>query len=151
MTSLTRDRMVSDEKYQNLISWNGSGTSFYISQVAEFARTVLPLHFKHNNFSSFVRQLNMYVSPMFGGNSRYGFHKVNKTPRGYKVAQENQVWEFSHTKFIRHRPDLLDEIKRRQGDIDFIREGDLATHMGLMQVQQNDIMKQVIPPHPCPY
>jgi hypothetical protein len=54
------------------------------------------------------------------------------------------VWEFSHTKFIRHRPDLLDEIKRRQGDVDFIREGDLSTHMSLMQVQHNDIMKQVI-------
>ena len=77
---------------------------------------------------------------------RYGFHKVNKTPRGYKIASENQVWEFSHTKFIRHRPDLLDEIKRRQGDVDFLREGDLSTHMSLMQVQQNDIMKQVTLP-----
>jgi hypothetical protein len=68
---------------------------------------------------------------------------VNKTPRGYKIAAENQVWEFSHTKFIRHRPDLLDEIKRRQGDVDYVREGDLSTHLNLMQVQQNDIMKQV--------
>jgi hypothetical protein len=61
---LTRVRMVSDEKYQGLISWNSSGTSFYISRVTEFAATVLPLHFKHNNFSSFVRQLNMF-SPIF--------------------------------------------------------------------------------------
>jgi hypothetical protein len=135
--------MVSDEKYQGLISWNSSGTSFYISRVTEFAATVLPLHFKHSNFSSFVRQLNMYFVSLDMLTRRYGFHKVNKTPRGYKIAAENQVWEFSHTKFIRHRPDLLDEIKRRQGDVDFIREGDLSTHISLMQMQQNDIMKQV--------
>ena len=59
---LTRVRMVSDEKYQSLISWNATGTSFYIMRVQEFAATVLPLHFKHSNFSSFVRQLNMYFS-----------------------------------------------------------------------------------------
>lgn len=71
---------------------------------------------------------------------------MNKTPRGSKVAAENQVWEFSHTKFIRHRPDLLDEIKRRAGDVDFIREGDLSTAMTFMQLQQNDILKQVASP-----
>src|SRR5271154_3686918 len=113
--------MVSDEKYQALISWNQTGTSFYISRVTDFSTTVLPLYFKHNNFSSFVRQLNMYVPWKIKLINRYGFHKVNKTPRGYKVPAENQVWEFSHTKFIRHRPDLLDEIKRRQGDVDYIR------------------------------
>jgi hypothetical protein len=72
---------------------------------------------------------------------------VNKTARGAsKVSAENQVWEFSHTKFIRYRPDLLDEIKRRAGDVDFIREGDLTTAMTFMNVQQNDIIKQVPPP-----
>lgn len=36
-----------------------SGMSFIIVAQARFAREVLPLHYKHNNMASFIRQLNM--------------------------------------------------------------------------------------------
>jgi len=93
-------QMLSDPKQSKFINWNDTGYSFTIRNVQGFSRNVLPLHFRHNNFSSFVRQLNMY-----------GFHKVNKsTPKG----SENQVWEFFHPKFIRGKPHLIEEIKRKQ-------------------------------------
>jgi hypothetical protein len=51
--------MVEDGTHQNLISWNPSGTSFFVCNATQFAQEVLPEYFKHSNFSSFVRLLNM--------------------------------------------------------------------------------------------
>ncbi|CAE6470707.1 unnamed protein product [Rhizoctonia solani] len=98
-------QMINDTKSASFIAWNEHGTSFIVQNVGEFSRSILGSHFKHSNFSSFVRQLNMY-----------GFHKVNKTPRSQRTSQDNQTWEFSHPKFLKGRVDLLDQIKRKALD-----------------------------------
>ncbi|KAL8524330.1 hypothetical protein ACS0TY_014058 [Phlomoides rotata] len=53
--------LVDDPSLDSIISWSGKGDSFVVKDHVEFSRTVLPRNFKHNNFSSFVRQLNTYV------------------------------------------------------------------------------------------
>ena len=54
--------MVDDPSSNSIVSWSTNNTSFIVWNPPEFARDLLPRFFKHNNFSSFIRQLNTYVS-----------------------------------------------------------------------------------------
>lgn len=54
--------MVEDPNTNSIICWSPSGTSFIIWDHNRFSFELLPKYFKHTNMSSFVYQLNNYVS-----------------------------------------------------------------------------------------
>ncbi|TRM61251.1 hypothetical protein BD626DRAFT_501923 [Schizophyllum amplum] len=98
--------MVNDPKNEALIRWSDTGDSFFVLDHERFAREVLGRWFKHQNFSSFVRQLNMY-----------GFHKVQHLQQGTLRSSEsegNEFWNFAHPNFLRGRADLLALIQRKK-------------------------------------
>lgn len=71
LTSIVLDSMVNDPATNELIRWTDAGNSFIVPNSDKVARELLPRFFKHSNFGSFVRQLNMY-----------GFHKVPHLQQG---------------------------------------------------------------------
>ena len=86
-------QILENESYKNIIHWTEDGKYFIISNLHDFTEQILPHYYKHNNYSSFIRQLNMY-----------DFHKK-------KSGQNEHV--FHHENFIRNRKDLLKLIKRK--------------------------------------
>ncbi|ODV95549.1 hypothetical protein PACTADRAFT_29808, partial [Pachysolen tannophilus NRRL Y-2460] len=100
--------MVNDKANEKYIKWVPDGQSFMVSNREEFMKHILPKYFKHNNFASFVRQLNMY-----------GWHKVQDVTHGSiqsGITQNEDFWQFENPDFIKDREDLLDNIIRNKSN-----------------------------------
>lgn len=85
--------ILENENFSNVVHWKENGKSFAIVNFNRFIDEVLPSYYKHKNFASFVRQLNMY-----------DFHKERA-----KVDE----FAFGHKKFIRGNKKMLRMIKRK--------------------------------------
>ncbi|OJJ49186.1 hypothetical protein ASPZODRAFT_59915 [Penicilliopsis zonata CBS 506.65] len=96
-------KMLEDPSYAEIVRWGDEGDSFVVLECEKFTKTILPKHFKHSNFASFVRQLN-----------KYDFHKVrqNNEENGNSPYGQN-AWEFKHPEFRANSKDSLDNIRRK--------------------------------------
>ncbi|KAA8649790.1 hypothetical protein EYZ11_005374 [Aspergillus tanneri] len=96
-------KMLEDPSYSEIVRWGDEGDSFVVLECEKFTKTILPKHFKHSNFASFVRQLN-----------KYDFHKVrqNNEENGQSPYGQN-AWEFKHPEFRANSKDSLDNIRRK--------------------------------------
>ena len=86
-------QILENDEYKDIIHWGEDGTYFVVQNLHDFTENILSKYYKHNNFSSFIRQLNMY-----------DFHK--------RKSNSNEHI-FEHKNFIRGKKELLKLIKRK--------------------------------------
>ena len=99
--------MLEDPSYSSVVRWGDDGDSFVVLENEKFTKAILPKHFKHSNFASFVRQLN-----------KYDFHKVRQnnddsTGGSTTSTYGPNAWEFKHPEFRANSKDTLDNIRRK--------------------------------------
>lgn len=91
--------IVNNSENQTIINWTEKGDHFIIFNPNEFAEKILTSReFNSANYASFIRQLNMY-----------DFHKVKNRTREKSDT-------FYHKYFIKDRPSLLRNIRRKNNN-----------------------------------
>ena len=89
--------LVSSPALDHIICWSRDGTSFVIRDSEALCTSVLPNYYKHNNLTSFCRQLNFYA-----------FKKERINSGG-----DTSTSSFCHPCFLRGRADLLHKVVRK--------------------------------------
>ena len=90
----------------NITNRSEDGLTFIVKNPNLFETTIIPNFYKHNKFTSFVRQLNFYGfrKVKYSDSLRIN-HREEKTTKKY--------WRFRHVNFRKGRQDLLIDIKRQ--------------------------------------
>ncbi|KAA3457304.1 heat stress transcription factor A-1e-like [Gossypium australe] len=106
--------VVDDPSTNSVISWSSANNSFVVWKVPEFSKDLLPKYFKHNNFSSFVRQLNTYVGISLILCFLFFFFSILLLLLlGFRKVDPDR-WEFANEGFLRGQKHLLKTISRRK-------------------------------------
>ena len=93
--------------YHKIICWNNDGSAILIKDTNKLCEIVLPIFFKHNNFSSFVRQLNLY-----------GFHKSKGMIKEGELFEHEELNKESTNDQIE---EIMNKYKRNKLNLHFIK------------------------------
>ncbi|CAK90080.1 unnamed protein product (macronuclear) [Paramecium tetraurelia] len=137
--------ILENDSLTDLISWNKEGTSFIVFKPSDMSSKVLANYFKHKNYPSFLRQLNMYnfrkTRNQFGQSEfRHRWFK-----RGLK-QQLNHNLSRSTLQYIRRRnqeeSDLRIETKESSQELDNYKREQESLKQIVKDLQETQIKLQ---------
>ena len=87
-------QILEDKNNEKIIHWGNDGKYFVIENLYDFTEKILPKYYNHNNYASFVRQLN-----------KYNFHKL-------KISSNENA--FQNSQFIKGGKNIISNILRKK-------------------------------------
>ena len=82
------------------ISWDSEGKKIVISDIVKLCNEVLPKFYKHKNYSSFIRQLNLYgfhkTRGILDNSEKYEHEKFTKNITKEEIKQISKVARHKH-------------------------------------------------------
>ena len=122
--------ILNKEEYNKIIHWSKNGSYIVITNTHALTQKILPIYFNHQNYCSFVRQLNMY-----------NFHKIRTNPN--KNEQYFIHESFNKTKTIKE----IKLVKRKSKDDDkalkclFFEDEDSKIKYTILEKKKNEKTK----------
>ena len=123
--------ILSKEEYSDIIYWSQNGSYIIIANAHLLEQKILPIYFNHQNYSSFVRQLNMY-----------NFHKIRTDPNKPEQYFINET--LNKNKTMKEIKDFKRKEKNRQKCLFFQDEDSNIKYTILPDKKEKDIKNQEI-------
>ena len=123
--------ILSKEEYSEIIHWSQNGSYIIIANAHLLEQKILPIYFNHQNYSSFVRQLNMYH-----------FHKIRTDPGKPEQYFINET--LNKNKTMKEIKDFKRKEKNRQKCLFFQDEDSNIKYTILPDKKEKDIKNQEI-------
>ena len=123
--------ILSKEEYSEIIHWSQNGSYIIIANAHLLEQKILSIYFNHQNYSSFVRQLNMY-----------NFHKIRTDPNKPEQYFINET--LNKNKTMKEIKDFKRKEKNRQKCLFFQDEDSNIKYTILPDKKEKDIKNQEI-------
>ena len=119
--------ILKDSNCKEVISWNNDGNAILIKDRYKICEKVLPKYFKHNNYSSFIRQLNLYGFYKSKGIIKEGdlfeHEKLNKNSTKEEIEQI--IHEFKKNRFfVKYVNNNIEDTSNNNNNIDSLSIND---------------------------
>ena len=125
--------ILKNNSYSKIIHWDTDGKRVIISDVVNLCNIVLPKFYKHHNYSSFVRQLNLY-----------GFHKS----KGITKFGDSYELEAFHSKATKEEiSQIVKPNKKMKNLVEYIKSNqkeESADNDFLSAGSEDDVLKFLV-------